>query len=100
MSLSEHERTQFNRLTEIFAAGDPVLQKRLQRKAKHDAVSHFSPEDIWMVAAGTLLIAVFGVVTGFITGNFMQVFPCGLMGYAGFFLWMKYPVKRLGFGRL
>lgn len=100
MSMSEHERTQFDRLTEVFASDDPVLAKKLKRKAKFATMTHFSPEDVWMVAVGSLLLAVIGIVTGFITGNFVQCSLSVPLGCAGFLLWARYPVKKLGWGGL
>lgn len=94
MSLSEHERTQFNRLTEVFVADDPGAAKRLARKAS-TSMTHFVPEDLWMVAVGAFLLGVIGVITGFMTGNFLQSFLCVPLGCAGYLLWARYPVKQL-----
>jgi len=94
MSLSEHEQAQFAHLTEVFTADDPAAAKRLARRAS-TSMAHFSPEDIWMVAAGALLLAVIGIVTGFMTGNFLQCTLSVPLGCAGYFLWMRYPVKQM-----
>lgn len=94
MSLSEHERTQFNRLTEVFAADDPAAVKRLQRTASTN-MAHISPDDLWMVAIGAIFLGIVGIATGFMSVNPLQPFLSFVIGGLGYLLWTRYPGKGL-----
>lgn len=94
MSLSEHERTQFNRLTEVFVADDPATAKRIARKAS-TGMTHFDAEDMRMVAIGTMLLGLIGVITGFVSVNPLQPFLSFIVGGAGYLLWTRYPGRGL-----
>lgn len=65
MSLSNHERNQFNLLTDIFASDDPDLARKMARRAKASEMTCFSPADVRLAAYGGLIISIFIAFSAF-----------------------------------
>lgn len=65
MSLSNHERNQFNLLTDIFASDDPDLARKMARRAKASEMTCFSPADVRLAAYGGLIVSIFIAFSAF-----------------------------------
>lgn len=57
-SLSNHERNQFNLLTDIFASDDPALARKMSRRTKASEMTCFAAADVRMAAYGGLIISI------------------------------------------
>lgn len=65
MSLSNHEQNQFNLLAKSFVSDDPVLAAKLEKQTKKTAMTHFSPQDISMVAFGGMILGAILFISAF-----------------------------------
>lgn len=73
-SLSNHERNQFNLLTDIFASDDPALARRMNRRAKATEMTCFGAEDVRMFAYGGLIVSIFIAFSAFFgQGNILNL---------------------------
>lgn len=93
MSLSNHERNQFELLTQNFSASDPALSAKLSKQAQKTSMTHFSVEDVTMVAYGGMILGLIIFVSSFFSlsgatsvwsvfgGPAMIMFFWGIRGY-------------------
>jgi hypothetical protein len=93
MSLSNHERNQFELLTQNFTASDPALSAKLSRQAKKTSMTLFSAQDVNMVAYGGMVLGLIIFVSSFFSlsgaasvwavfgGPAMTIFFWGIRSY-------------------
>jgi hypothetical protein len=65
MSMSNHERNQFELLTKMFASDDPALARQIAKRAKASEMTRFAPEDVKLVAYFGLAISLLVVFSIF-----------------------------------
>lgn len=93
MSMSNHEQNQFELLTQMFASDDPVLSRKLAKRAKASEMAVIAPEDVRMMAYGGIIISLLLSFSAFVgAGNmgtlvfsfFLSLFSVSLiMRYKG-----------------
>lgn len=93
MSLSNHERNQFELLAQNFSAEEPALSAKLAKQAKKTSMTHFSVQDVMMVAYGGMILGLIIFVSSFFSmsgaasvwavfgGPAMIIFCWGIRGY-------------------
>lgn len=65
MSLSNHERNQFELLARNFRADDPALSAKLSKQARKTSMTHFSVQDVTMVSYGGIILGLILFVSSF-----------------------------------
>ena len=93
MSLSNHERNQFELLAKNFSADDPVLSAKLSKQAQKTSMTHFSVQDVIMVSYGGMILGLIIFISSFFSlsgaasvwavfgGPAMTIFFWGIRAY-------------------
>lgn len=70
MSMSNHEKNQFEILTHLFASDDPSLVRKMAKRAKASEMTCFAPEDVRVSAYFGLFISILVSLSAFVNpGN-------------------------------
>lgn len=66
MSMSNHERNQFELLSQMFASGDPKLAKQIDRRSKASEMTLIPAADVRLMAMGGIILSLLMSVATFL----------------------------------
>lgn len=65
MSMSNHEKNQFEMLTHLFASDDPSLVRKMAKRAKSSEMTRFAREDVRVTAYFGVFISLLIALSAF-----------------------------------